>query len=90
MPMNINIVITDKSYQNLRTIKEGARFRTNADVVQFALEVTVHSKAFEKLKEGRLTEAIPRVPADKALEKLVHEVVTRELRRFRKEKEASK
>jgi len=88
MPTNINIVITDNAYKNLRTIKEEARFRTNADVIQFALEVAVHSETFEKLKKGRLTEAIPPTP-EKSLQKFIHEVVENEMRKL-KEKESAK
>ena len=77
MPTNINVVISDNSYENLQKIKKEARFRTNADVIQFALEVTVHSKAFERLKTGRFTEAIP---PEKTLEEKIEKIVEEKLR----------
>lgn len=83
MPTNINVVLSDKSYENLQKIKKEARFRTNADVVQFALDVAVHSQAFENLKTGRLVEAFPPQKPSKDLEKLIEEIVEKKLRERR-------
>lgn len=83
MPTNVNIVISDKSYENLKTIKDKARFRTNADVIQFALDVAAHSKAFEKLKEGRFTEAFP---PKKPLEKMIEEIVEKKIKELKEGK----
>lgn len=62
MPINVNVALSDKTYEILQRVKLRGHFRTNADAVTFALIVAAESKQLQQLEGGRLTEGIPVAP----------------------------
>lgn len=78
MTKNLNVIISDESHQKLLSIKNEARFHSNSDVVEFALDVAVNSEQFKKLKKGFFREAMS--PAETRLTKFVEKIVEKKLR----------
>lgn len=52
MPLNINVVIGDKSAEIFKDIKARGRFATNASVITFALHVAAKSEELIQLEKS--------------------------------------
>jgi len=47
MPVNINIVISDKAHETLLEIKDRLKLRNNAEAIERALEITIKNLSEE-------------------------------------------